>query len=274
MKKISLLILLLALAFYVFFIVPKKPSNNRNWSPDQKVLSNITKTGNVVRIENVRNFTYASTTSYTENYYTKDYDLSKIKKVWYIVEPFSGYKGAAHTFLSFEFEDNVFLSVSVEIRKEVGESFSAKNGLLREYELMYVFADEKDAVKLRTNFRKDTVYMYPVQTTPEKARLVFEDITVRAQALAEKPEFYNTFTNNCTTNIIAHVNAIDPKRIPLTYAAIFPEYSDIVAHKLGLIPNNLPIEDIRAKYKINEKAETYADSPDFSTKIREGLIDK
>lgn len=111
--------------------------------------------------------------------------------------------------------------------------------------------------------------MYPVQTTPEKARLVFEDIINRAQILNTDPEFYNTFTNNCTTNIITHVNNINPGRIPLSYAAIFPEYSDIVAHRLGLIPHNVAIEDIRAKYKINEKSELYADNPDFSVKIRE-----
>lgn len=269
MKLLISIIVIIGVGFYISAVLPKKPSNDRNWSPDQKILSTITKTGDIVKIENIRNFTYASTTSYTENYYTKEYNLSELKKVWYIVEPFSGYKGAAHTFLSFEFENNVFLSVSVEIRKEVGESFDAKKGILRTYELMYLFADEKDAVKLRTNYRKDIVYMYPVQTTPEKARLVFEDIITRAQTLAMNPEFYNTFTNNCTTNIVSHVNAITPGKIPLSYAAIFPEYSDIVAHKLGLIPNNLPIKEIRAKYKINEKAELYADSPDFSIKIRE-----
>lgn len=268
MKIILWLILLLTAGFYIFAILPKQPSNARNWNLDQKILSTITRDGDSVRIENVRNFVYASTTSYIANYYTKDYDLSKLKQVWYIVEPFSGYKGAAHTFLSFEFEDSIFLSVSVEIRKEIGESFDAKKGLLREYELMYVFADEKDVVKLRTNFRKDIVYMYPVQTTQEKTRALFEDILVRTQKLAEKPEFYNTFVNNCTTNIIKHVNNINPGRIPLSYAAVFPEYSDIVAHKLGLIPNEKPIEDMRTKYKINEKAEAYADSPDFSIKIR------
>lgn len=269
MKTLFWLCIITGVLFYITTIFPKKPSNERNWSLDQKILSTITKNGNIVKIENVRNFTYASTTSYVPNYYTKEYDLSKLKKVWYIVEPFSGYKGAAHTFLSFEFENNIFLAVSVEIRKEVGEKFDAKKGLLREYELMYVFADEKDAVKLRTNFRKDTVYMYPVQTTPEKARLVFEDIINRAQILNTNPEFYNTFTNNCTTNIITHVNNINPGRIPFSYAAIFPEYSDVVAHKLGLIPHNVAIENIRAKYKINEKSELYADSPDFSVKIRE-----
>jgi len=271
MKLLIFILVIFGAGFYISSVLPKKPSNDRHWSLDQKILSTITTTGDIVRIENVRNFTYVSTTSYTPNYYTKEYDLSKLKGVWYIVEPFSGYKGAAHTFLSFEFENNVFLSVSVEIRKEVGESFDAKKGLLREYELMYLFADEKDAVKLRTNYREDIVYVYPVQTTPEKARLVFENIITRAKKLTENPEFYNTFTNNCTTNIIAHVNAINPKRIPLTYAAIFPEYSDIVAHKLGLIPNNVPIEDVREKYKINKKAELYADSPDFSSRIREGF---
>lgn len=269
MKTIFWLCIISGALFYVATILPKHPSNERDWSLDQKVLSTITKTDDIVKITDVRNFTYASTTSYTPNYYTQDYNLSKLKKVWYIVEPFSGYKGAAHTFLSFEFEDNIFLSVSVEIRKEIGEKFDAKKGLLREYELMYVFADEKDVVKLRTNFRKDTVYMYPVQTTPEKTRSLFTDIITRAQVLALQPEFYNTFFNNCTTNIIAHVNTITPGKIPLSYAAVFPEYSDVVAYKLGLIPNNLPIEEIRAKYKINEKAETFADGPDFSIKIRE-----
>ena len=111
--------------------------------------------------------------------------------------------------------------------------------------------------------------MYPVQTTREKTRLIFEDIVDRTQKLKSSPEFYNTFTNNCTTNIIAHVNNINPGRIPFSYAAIFPEYSDIVAHKLGLIPNDAPIDQIRAKYTINKKAELHGDSPDFSIKIRE-----
>lgn len=271
MKRLIVLLAILFLGWYGLTTLPKKPSNERAWALDQKMLSVITKNNDIIKIENVRNFIYASTTSYTPNYYTKEYDLSKLNRVWYIVEPFSGYKGAAHTFLSFEFESDVFLAVSVEIRKEIGEKFDAKKGLLREYELMYVFADERDVVKLRTNYRKDTVFMYPVQTTQEKARALFEHIINRSQILTTQPEFYNTFVNNCTTNIISHVNSISPGRIPLSYAAIFPEYSDKVAYKLGLIPNNMSLEEIRAKYKINKKAELYADSPDFSKKIREGF---
>ncbi len=271
MKKLFTITLIVVGIFYVSMVFPKKPSNDRNWTLDQKVLPVVIKNGNMLTVQNVRNFTYASTTSYTPDYYTKEYDLSKIKRVWYIVEPFSGFKGAAHTFLSFEFTNNIFLAVSVEIRKEVGEEFSVWKGVLRNYELSYMFADEKDVIKLRSNYRKDLVYVYPVQTTPEKVRALLEDIIPRAQQLALNPEFYNTLTNNCTTNIIDHVNTITPQRIPFTYAAVFPEYSDIVAYKLGLIPHDVPIEDIRSRYLINKKAELYADSPDFSIKIREGF---
>lgn len=271
MKKLFTIMLIAVGVFYIGVVSPEKPSNERDWTLDQKVLPILTTDGDILTVQNVRNFTYTSTTNYAPNYYTKEYDLSKIKRVWYIVEPFSGFKGAAHTFLSFEFDNDVFLAVSVEIRKEVGEEFSVWKGLLRNYELSYVFADEKDVIQLRSNHRKDLVYVYPVQTTPEKVRALLENIIPRAQHLALNPEFYNTLTNNCTTNIIDHINTITPHRIPFTYAAVFPEYSDKVAHKLGLIPHDALIEDIRIRYLINEKAELYANSPNFSIRIREGF---
>ena len=268
-KKIVAGITLVSFCVYVFLIIPKTPSNDRDWSVDQAILPTITKDGDMITVQNVRNFSYASTTEYTPAYYTQTYDINKLKRVWYIVEPFNGEKLAAHTFLSFEFEDDVFLAVSVEIRKEKGEKFSALKGILREYELMYVFADERDVVQLRSNHRKDIVYMYPVQTNVENARALFTNIVTRAQALEQNPEFYNTLTNNCMINIIRHVNTIAPSKIPFTFAAIFPVYSDAVAHRLKLIPHDASIEEIRARYKINEKAETYADDSNFSKKIRE-----
>ncbi len=270
-KKIVAGITLISFCTYVFLIIPKTPSNDRNWSVDQAILPNITKNGDMVTVQNVRNFSYASTTAYTPAYYTQTYDINKLKRVWYIVEPFNGEKLAAHTFLSFEFENDIFLSVSVEIRKEKGEKFSALKGMLREYELMYVFADERDVVQLRSNHRKDIVYMYPVQTSAENVRALFTDIVTRAQTLEQNPEFYNTLTNNCMINIIRHVNTISPSKIPFTFAAIFPVYSDVVAHRLKLIPHDASVEEIRARYKINEKAEAAQGASDFSIQIRKGF---
>lgn len=245
------------------------PSNDRDWSLDQSVLPYAKINDNLVTIHNIRNFTYASTTSYTPDYYNKTFDVSKIKKVWYIVEPFSGFRGSAHTFLSFEFENETFIAVSIEIRKEKGESFSALKGLFNRYELMYVFADERDAIKLRSNYRKDLVYVYPVKTTTEKARALFLDMVKKANELKDAPEFYNTAVNNCTTNIARHVNIISPKRVPfVSLSFILPASSDKLAYDLGLIDTDLSFEEARKKFLINDRAAQYADDSAFSVKIR------
>jgi hypothetical protein len=268
LKWIAIGVGILILAYMIFNLFTK-PSNDRNWSEDQSVLPYAEFNGNLVTIHNVRNFTYTSTTSYTPAYYDRTYNLDQIKGVYYVVEPFSGYVGAAHTFLSFEFENDIFVSISVEIRKEKGETFSAFKGLFDQYEIMYVIADEKDVVKLRSNYRKDLVYVYPIKTTKDKARQTFVDMIERTNKLKNEPEFYNTLTNTCTTNIVDHVNKIVPKRVPLSLKILFPAKSDELAYKLGLIDTDLSFEEARKKFLINERAEKFADSPEFSRKIRE-----
>lgn len=264
------ILVFIGLLVVVFGVVhfATSPSNNRNWSADQAVLPYAEIKGGLVSVHNIRNFKYASTTSYKVGYYDKTFDLNKIKKVWYIVEPFSGFVGSAHTFLSFEFENNNFLAISIEIRKEKGESFSAVKGLFNKYEIMYLFADERDAVKLRSNYRKDLVYVYPIKTTQEKTKELFLSMVERANNLKDHPEFYNSVTNTCTTNIMAHVNKITPQKVPFSLSVLLPSYSDKLAYDLGLIDTNLSFEETRNKYLINEKALKYADSPDFSVKIR------
>lgn len=247
-----------------------EPSNNRNWNNDQKILPYAEINDNLITVHNIRNFTYASTTSYTENYYDATFDINTLTKVWYIIEPFPGVPGSAHTFLSFEFEHNRYLVISVEIRKEQGESFHPLKGIFNQYELTYVIADEQDVIKLRSNYRKDLVYVYPVQGDISAFKQLFVDMLTRANTLKEKPEFYNTLTNNCTTNIVRHVNIVSPKSIPFfTLQSIFPAYSAKLAYELGLIDTSLPFNETQERYLINEKAHLYANEENFSTKIRE-----
>ena len=246
-----------------------KPTNNSNWSLDQQILPTAKIHDNLVSINNVRNFSYVSESQYTPNYYNKTYDLNKIKSVDYIVEPFGDFSGEAHTFLSFGFEDNTYVSISVEIRKKEGQAFSPWKTFLKQYELMYVVADEQDVVKLRTNYRKDTVYMYPTKIDQAHARQLFLSMIKRVNQLYDKPEFYNLLTNTCTTNIVSHVNEISETKVPFSYRVLMPGYSDKLAYDLGLLDTTLPYEEIRSKYQINDKAIKYATSSDFSIKIRE-----
>jgi Domain of unknown function (DUF4105) len=253
---------------FCFWYFSQAPSHDRAWTTDQAILPNVRFDDNSVTIDNIRNFTYASTTSYTPSYYSRTILLDSVRSVDYIVEPF-GSIGAAHTFLSFGFDDGTYLAISVEIRKEVGESFSPWKGLIRQFELMYVIADEHDVVDLRANHRKHDVYLYPSTVSREDARALFVDMLTRTQELQSKPEFYNTVTSNCTTNIVHHVNKLRDEPISWDRRMLFPEDSDVLAHELGLITPEMTVEEARVKYRINEKAEQYADDPEFSKKIRE-----
>ncbi len=254
---------------YGLLVLLVRPSLERDWNPDQAMLPTASIDGDRVTIQNVRDFRYRSVSDYDISYDVRTYDLSKLDSLWFIVEPFSGHgAGAAHTFLSFGFSDGSYVAISVEIRKEKGESFSPLRGILRQYELSYVIADERDVILLRTNHRKDRVFLYPVATSEENIRKVFLSMLERANALATEPEFYNTLTNTCTTNIVREVNAISPGRIPWSYEVLMPAHSDELAQRLGLIADRSPIEELRAKHEINERAALYADDPDFSKRIR------
>jgi hypothetical protein len=244
-----------------------RPSNDREWSVDQAVLANAEIAPPFVTVRNIRNFTYVTTDQYTPAYYDKTFDLRKLESAWFVVEPFG--KGAAHTFVSFGFGENDYLAISIEIRKEKGESFSALAGLLRRYEIMYVIGDERDLIKLRANHRKDPVYLYRVNATPEKIRAMFLSMLERANALREKPEFYNTLTNTCTTNLVSHVNAIAPERVPFRLAVLLPAHSDRLAYDVGLIDRTAPFEAVRRGALINEKARRFAGDSEFSKRIRE-----
>ena len=267
--KIKIILIIVILISYGIFSIIVKPSLNRDWNSDQEILAKTVIEGNKISISNIRNINYRTTSDFDVRYYDKTFDLSKLNSVWYIVEPFAGHgAGAAHTMLSFGFDNGDYVSISVEIRKEKGEKFGAFAGLLRQFELVYVIADERDVIKLRSNYRKDEVFLYPVQTSKENMQKLFVSMLNRANKLATEPEFYNTLTSTCTTNIVSHVNEIVPGRIPLSYKVLMPAYSDELAHKIGLIDNSLSLDELRKKYRINERALKYADSIDFSKKIR------
>lgn len=265
--KILFIVLVILVCVFVLTILTRTPSTDRVWSLDQNVLPYAEFENGLVHIKNIRNFTYASTTSYTPSYYDKTVAVSDVTSVDYIVEPLSG-PGAAHTLLSFGFIDGSRIAISVEIRKEMGETFSPFLGLVRSYELMYVIADERDVLELRALHRKDPVYIYPTTASKEDVERLFVDMLTRTNKLKHSPEFYNTLTSTCTTNIVEHINAIREERIGFDYRILLPKNSDVLAQELGFIDNTMPIEELREIHLANSAIEEHSGKSDFSTLIR------
>ncbi|MBN1588701.1 MAG: DUF4105 domain-containing protein [Pirellulales bacterium] len=245
-----------------------RPSNNRRWSPEQALLARAELDGDRVTVRNIRNFRHASEDSYSIDYYDRTFSLDDLRSVDFVVAPFPTSPDLAHTMLSFGFEGDEYLTVSVEARREKGETYDPVRGLMDGYELIYVVGDERDLIQLRTNVWLNDVYLYRARATPEQVRSLFVDVMRRVNQLAELPEFYNTLSNNCTTNIVDHVNRLVPDRVPLDQRILLNGRSDRLAYDLGLLDTDDSFEQAKAKARVNYLAYVHRDSPDFSALIR------
>ena len=246
-----------------------RPRANRTWVEPHAVMARADVRGDSVHLQRLRNFSYTSEEQFTPAYYDRDYDLTKLETVWFIVTPFSRtWRGPAHTFVSFGFSDSQYVAISVEARREPGETYSALTGLFNQFEVIYVVGDERDLIGSRAVYGGYDVYVYPIRTTPARARALFTEMLARSNALASRPEFYNTLTNNCTSNVVDHVNHLVPHAVPHGIRTILPGYADGVAYSLGLIDNSISLDESRRRYLVNAQARRYATSPDFSRRIR------
>jgi Domain of unknown function (DUF4105) len=249
-----------------------QPSHFRDWTPEQAMLPTAEVHGNQVTIRNVRNCQYFANDVYLVDYYDKTFDLSAVRGVDFVVVPFTGMPLLAHTMLSFEIAADSgksdYLALSVEVRKEKHEQYNPLKGSARQYELIYVLADERDVIQLRTNYNEEHVFLYRTVATPDMARMLLTDVLGRVNQIAREPEFYDTLTNNCTTNIVHHINRIRPNRVAPDIRMLLPGYSDQIAYDQGLIERRGTFLETRQQAYVNARAERFAGREEFSEMIR------
>lgn len=246
-----------------------QPSNDRDWQPDVAQTAWAEVLGDQVAIHNFRNCEYRTETDYTPHWETKIVSLSQLRGL----DVFITYWGSpwiAHPIVSFDFGEEGYVAMSIETRKEVGESYSAIRGFFRYYELIYTISDERDVVRLRTNYRKgEEVYLYHTRVTPDQARTIFLDYLNRANRMRNHPEWYNALTNNCTTNIASHVaQARAGESVRLDWRILLNGKGDEMMYERGDLDGNLPFAELKKNAHINPVARAADSDPDFSHRIR------
>ena len=247
------------------------PSNDRNWQKDVAVLPYATIQDNLVTIHNIRNLNYRTETDFDVHYYDKNFDLKTLDSVDLIAVYWMG-DAIAHIMMSFGFQGKDFVAFSIETRKEIGEEYSTIKGFFKQYELTYIAGDERDLIRVRTDYRnpKEDVYLYRIRFNRERAQRLFMEYIKQINAMKKKPVWYNTLTTNCTTNIVMHIKTFS-ERIHYSWKILLSGYTPLYAYELGALDTRIPFLELRNASHINPKAHVIGNDPEFSRKIREGL---
>lgn len=243
------------------------PTNDKEWAADVANIPHGEIKGDILTLHNVRNFDYKSITEYTEKWETRTYDLSKIKSI----DLYLSYWGSphiAHTIMSWGFDNGDHLSVSIETRKAKDQQYSAIKGFFRQFTLAYVAADERDLIRLRTNHRKEHVYIYRLTNLPIKQiRVLLESYVTHMNRLQVKPKFYNALTMNCTSAIRLHTET-NPDRLPSDWRLLVNGYIDKFLYEHSAIRTDLPFDELRAQSRVDLEMQKL-DAKDYSARLRQ-----
>ena len=272
-RRRTLLVSVCAFVLLVVLFLRIPASNDRGWQPDVAQVPYADVNGDRITIHNVRNFAYRTETDFTPRWETRTFDLSKLDSVDLIAVYWAG-KAIAHIMVSFGFGGKDYLAVSIETRKEKGESYSTLAGFFRQYELYYVVADERDVVGVRTTYRQpqEDVYIYRVKGPLKNARRVFLDYLKAMNELRERPGYYNTLTTNCTTTILMHTR-MNPESPPLSWKILLSGYLPDYLYELGRLDTSKTFPELEKLSHVNARAHAAGGDAAFSRRIREGLPD-
>lgn len=248
-----------------------EPSNDREWQKEVAVLPYATFEGNLVTVHNIRNFDYRTETDFTPAYYDHTYDLTKMDSADLVAAYWMG-PMIAHIFLSFGFGDD-HLAISIEARKEATEGYSSIRGFFKQYELIYIVGDERDLIRVRTNYRNDPpedVYLYSLAGSIDNLKRVFLGYMTTINELRERPKFYNTLTANCTNVIWMHAR-LNPGHVPFSWKILLSGYTPAYLYEQGKLGTHFSFEELQSRAHINERALQADQAVDFSRQIRAGL---
>ena len=243
-----------------------QPTHNRVWADDVSRMVTGQVTGSMVTLDQVRNFDWRSDADYTQRWEARSYDLDRLRSVDVAMSYWMG-PAIAHTLVSFGFADGRYLTFSIEIRKQRGESFDAIAGFFKGFETVLIAADERDILRVRTNVRDEDMYLYRLKMSPEAMRSLFLAYLDEGAKLKREPRFYNTLTANCTTIIFEMARRIDPG-LPLDWRLLASGYLDRYLFDIGALADGQDFEMLRRNAHITERARAADKAGDFSTRIR------
>jgi hypothetical protein len=258
-----------AFALVLIWWLTLKSSNDGNWQPDVAQTAWADINGDEFTFHNVRNCDYRIETDYTPHWETRTVRMSQITGIDLAIN-YWGSPWIAHPIVSFQFADAAPLCFSIEIRKKLGQAYSTIGGLYRQFELIYIVADERDVIRLRTNYRKEDVYLYRTTVSAAQARERFLEYIQSLNSLRNTPRWYNAITTNCTTSI--RTQHPRNERVPWDWRILLNGKGDeLMYERHVIVTGGLPFAELKTRSLIDTRPARLTTLLIFQTLIREGL---
>ena len=257
-----------AFALVLAWWLTLQPAGEGHWQPDVAETGWAEIAGDTVTLHNVRNCDYRTETDYTARWETRTVRLAQLTGIDIAIDNW-GSPWMAHPIVSFQFADALPVCFSIETRKKTGQTYSAIGGLYRQFEIIYIAADERDVIRVRTNYRKgEDIYLYRTTATRAQARERFLEYLRSLNQIRDHPRWYNALTTNCTTTIRdQHPSA---ERTPWDWRILLNGKGDELMFERHMIATaGLPFPELKKRALINPAAQAADDAPDFSARIRE-----
>ncbi len=244
------------------------PSNNADWQTSWAKMPAVEVKNNILSIQNIRNFNYSSENDYDAKYISGDYDLDKLDKVMLILSYWDGNTAVAHTILDFGFNDGRWLVISSETRLKNGQQQTALGGLFKQYGSLFIIGTEADLLMLRTNYRKEQVYMYQLRITPDECRMLLLDLVNRSNKLITHPQFYNTVTSNCMTSLVPSMRKVaHNKDVFKDIRFLKNGYSDQIIYEQNIKSKEISYKQFRQEHYISPTMQTVTDRDKYSEEL-------
>ncbi|MEM7401415.1 MAG: DUF4105 domain-containing protein [Pseudomonadota bacterium] len=249
-------------------------SNNLDWLDEVSVLPKVSIENNEIKIKDFRNFTWKGVKNSDLNWETREFDLTKLNELYLVVVPFGDSEYMAHTMLIFGFKGQGNLVVSVETRKEKNENYSLVAGALRQLEIIYIFGSDQDLLTLRAVHRDAKLHIYPIKAEPKFMVSLLKDLASSANKLHEKPNFYRTLRDNCTSTLVRHIDRHYQQKIGVRLETIFPAQAGKLLHEFNRMDTQLSYDQAHAVSRIDDLVKQHASSEVFSAMLKKHLTER
>jgi hypothetical protein len=144
-----------------------------------------------------------------------------VEKAYFVLKPFAPEWIAAHALMFIKFKDGGFVNakgvssdglvLSIEAYLRENEKYGLKEGLKRNFHIVWQLTTWEEYSKLTCDFQKGRLKAIPIKFNHAQTKNLLLEVLKQAD-VDRTGEYYHTTRNNCTNNLVILMNKVTKER--------------------------------------------------------------